>query len=468
MPVRQIYDSRFTERHIAMKQNDFPTTMKYLLKKTIADDASVIRQIFTFSPGDFSRLRKMSLENFIEFLMRSEGGTVNSELINFYIGKPVKKISNSGFNQLRRKVNPEGLRFLLVDYVSRLSFTHRYKRKYTLVAVDGSDVNIPYDRSQTATFNPPDIEHYKGFNSIHLNALYNLSDKLYLDAAIGNGQKGKDERGAFYEMVDRYPRKLMPQTIFMADRGYSGYNSFAHVIENGGYFVFRVKDKDRKKSILAGFDLPDTDEFDVIVKRDLVQGCRTSTMQKQKSVYHYIHRNIRFDYIDAHKGGGLYYISLRITRIEVAPGEFECLISNLPMYDFSVDDLKDLYHRRWGIETSFLKLKYNIGLVNFHSRKLQYVLQEVYARMVMYNFCSIIASRICINKGHKSRRKHRYAVNFSNVVTVCRRFLDPVYNLSSADLESLIAGCVHAISPGRQQSRHIRGQHYVSFNNRIS
>ena len=35
--------------------------------------------------------------------------------------------------------------------------------------------------------------------------------------------------------------------------------------------------------------------------------------------------------------------------------------------------IKELYHMRWGIETSFRELKYAIGLTSFHSKKRDYM-----------------------------------------------------------------------------------------------
>ena len=41
---------------------------------------------------------------------------------------------------------------------------------------------------------------------------------------------------------------------------------------------------------------------------------------------------------------------------------------------------------RWGIKTSFRDLKYAIGLVYFHAKKLNSVLQEVHAALLVLNF----------------------------------------------------------------------------------
>ncbi|WP_374972327.1 transposase [Blautia producta] len=48
-----------------------------------------------------------------------------------------------------------------------------------------------------------------------------------------------------------------------------------------------------------------------------------------------------------------------------------------------------MYGRRWGIECSFRELKYTIGLTNFHAKKVEYILQEIFAWLIIYNFGSV-------------------------------------------------------------------------------
>ena len=61
--------------------------------------------------------------------------------------------------------------------------------------------------------------------------------------------------------------------------------------------------------------------------------------------------------------------------------------TNLPENEFDITELKNLYQMRWGIETSFRELKYAIGLTHFHAKKTEYVKQEIWARLILYNFC---------------------------------------------------------------------------------
>ena len=53
---------------------------------------------------------------------------------------------------------------------------------------------------------------------------------------------------------------------------------------------------------------------------------------------------------------------------------------------------------RWGIETSFRDIKYAAGLLFFHSKKNELVLQEIYAKLIVYNFSELIVGSIVVEK----------------------------------------------------------------------
>lgn len=71
-----------------------------------------------------------------------------------------------------------------------------------------------------------------------------------------------------------------------------------------------------------------------------------------------------------------------------------------------------------GIETSFRDLKYTIGLLHFHS-KSGHILQEIYARLIMYNFSEPITSHAIIERKTENMNtkptfllQHTYVGNF--------------------------------------------------------
>ncbi|GLC79024.1 hypothetical protein LBYZC6_11380 [Lacrimispora brassicae] len=50
------------------------------------------------------------------------------------------------------------------------------------------------------------------------------------------------------------------------------------------------------------------------------------------------------------------------------------------------------------METDFRELKYAVGLVNFHCRKAEFVIQELWAHLILYNFCEIITAHVTVQK----------------------------------------------------------------------
>ena len=70
---------------------------------------------------------------------------------------------------------------------------------------------------------------------------------------------------------------------------------------------------------------------------------------------------------------------------------------------------------RWGIETSFRDLKYTVGLLHFHAKKAEFISQEVFARLIMYNFAELIASSVILRI---PAAQYSYQANFSVAVLV--------------------------------------------------
>src|SRR5690606_34934969 len=104
-----------------------------------------------------------------------------------------------------------------------------------------------------------------------------------------------------------------------------------------------------------------------------------------------------FDFLDL-KEHLFYPISFRVVRFVLPNGTYESVITNLSAADFPPDELKSIYNMRWGIETSFRALKYTVGLTSFHSKRQESIIQEIFARMIMYNFAQMITSHVVISQ----------------------------------------------------------------------
>lgn len=408
---------------------------------------------YVLHPGkDFSRNRKLGFQRLLLMLLTMEGDCIKEELYR-YFGRSTDTPSKAAFYKQRKKVKEDAFRSLLVSFTQKCQ-KKLLKGKYSLVACDGSAADIFRNPDDSDTFFEPNGKSTRGFNQIHINAFFSVLDKKFTDLLIQPARK-RNEYSAFCQMVDRSESDT--PVIYLCDRGYASYNAFAHVIENGQFFVMRCTD-DKTEKIL-GFPLDNIRQLDYHVERILSrsQSKKKRLYPEQEEQYRFVCKNVPMDYIT--QGHPEYRLSLRIIRIELSDSCYENLITNLPELDFDFDDLKDLYCLRWDEETSFRDLKYPLCLKAFHSQKYEYIIQEVWARAILYNFCSEIAMAVEIPE---KKRKYVYQVNYSEAIKICRDFLR-IHDGTTLDVEGLIAQNILPVRPGRTFPRQARFKLPISF-----
>ena len=158
------------------------------------------------------------------------------------------------------------------------------------------------------------------------------------------------------------------------------------------------------------------------------------------------------------------HMGLRIVRFQLDNGNFETLATSLPR-SFTVDDLKEIYHRRWGIETSFRSLKYSTGLVNLHGKGDSFVEQEIFAALTAFNFTSRIVQEVVVRQPKDG--VYAYTVNFKMEVALCKEFLNDPAMTGGAVMWEIGRNTV-PIRPGRQDERNLRVKGFGWFTYRIA
>ena len=114
-----------------------------------------------------------------------------------------------------------------------------------------------------------------------------------------------------------------------------------------------------------------------------------------------------------------------------------------------------LYGLRWGIETSFRELKHVLGAKNFHAKEREYIEMEIWARLILYNFCSIITAHVVIEQKDKER-KHAYQVNYTIAYQACHYFLGLHDGQEAPNIEGLIRQNILPVRPNRNYARQHR------------
>lgn len=414
------------------------------------------RCLFSKNPDtNFTRIKKWSFSEIIKFMISMEGKSLKDELYE-YFEYAYETPSNSSFNQRRAQILPEAFEFLFKEFTTAFVREDAKYKGYKLIACDGSDLCIPLNPNDKTTYfqsQPTD----KGFNLFHLNALYDLLGRTYSDAIIQPGRE-ENEKRAMCDMIDRYEGDS--ETIFIADRGYENYNIFAHVAERGMYYLIRVKDVD-STGILGGMKLPNTDSLDEHVSIILTKR-QTNEIKANKEKYKFVSATSTFDYLN--QGNPFYDMTFRVVRFPITEGSYECIITNLPKDRFDTREIKKLYQMRWGIETSFRELKYAVGISQFHAKKREYIKQEIWTRLLLYNFCEIITTHVVVKQ--KECRKHLYQVNYTRAIRICCYFLKT--KRARSDIEKLIGHELLPVRSGRKDPRKVKTRSAISFLYRVA
>ena len=204
-----------------------PKTIKRTLKKCIKE-ISMHPELYCKNPEkDFTRKRKLPLEQVVKSVLSMTGKSLRSELME-YFNLNTSMPTVSAFVQQRNKVNPYAFEILFHTFTNAIDEQTLFKG-YRLLAVDGSDLHTPTNKDEKDSFYEG-ASGQKPYNLFHLNALYDLQRRIYTDAIV-QGRKCENEHKAFVTMVDRNTVSI--PTIYIADRGYESYNNMAHVIEKG-------------------------------------------------------------------------------------------------------------------------------------------------------------------------------------------------------------------------------------------
>ena len=154
-------------------------------------------------------------------------------------------------------------------------------------------------------------------------------------------------------------------------------------------------------------DLPESDCFDVNISLKLTRKKTNAVKEllKDKNHYRMVSSTQPFDFLPLKNKKAeptrFYELNFRIVRFPISEDIYETVVTNLDEDRYPAIEIKKLYASRWGIETSFRDLKYTVGLLNFHSKKVMCILQEIYAHMIMYNFAEMITSHVAIEKKAK-------------------------------------------------------------------
>jgi len=400
--------------------NHYPSNVKEKLNSIILSMAEH-HWLFSKNPGhDFTRqhLGKLSFYDTMRLIISMGKGSTNDEIMDYFDLDPDLIPSQSAFCQRRRQISLSAFEYLFSEFSSSFPSTTDKFKDHCILACDGCHVVYATNSDIIEDYNKPRLIDYKGYNHMHLNGFVDVISKAFLDVVIQPGQQ-PDEREALHSMLDHFTPDDPQKYIITADRGYESYDLLFHCeLKNLGY-VFRVKSPSSPKSILSYYasELPDDlEEFDVTIKRFFTNKA-TNIMKSQSDVYRYINpskNTPHFYELLRKKHSHLYFLQFRVVKIKTAENT-----------------------------------------------------QEIYSRLILYNFGIFIANEAAEENRKKKRdgsNKYLYELDFSSALKTARKFFMRRDSGRHIDIIRLMMKYVHAVKDRfRQFQRPLRGISAIHF-----
>ena len=399
-------------------------------------ESSEFAQLARVEKSDFTRSRSLPLPLLVTMLLNLRKWTIQDELDRFFevlSDQPLAQgVTASAFCQARKKLNPLALAALssrlVMDFHKHFAL-HRW-RGFRLLAVDGSTARLPHTPDVVANFGEPP----KGASVplARLSCLYDVLNGVMIEADIVARSEGERV------LAGEHLAATHADDLLLYDRGYPAFLLFAlHAIERR-HFCARVP-VGFSNEVKAFVDSAQTDARVVFAPSDQAR--------RQCAIYALPDE----------------VITLRLIRVNLPSGEIEVLVTSLlNNAAFPTDCFAELYHKRWGIEESYLTQKYRLEIENFSGKSAQAVRQDFYAKLFTLNLTAIIAwvAQAIAERRFASRRR-LYTVNFANAVSkmkdnVVRLFLACSARELITRLASVMANAVEAVRPGRSFPRNFK------------
>ena len=340
---------------------------------------------------------------------------------------------------------------------------------YRVYAADGCKFNVPYRKDSTYAVDNGDAKPYAMLNA---NMLFDLMNRTYQDCVLQTIAES-DERKAAAEMI-KHLDASSPYIVIM-DRGYASFNMFETLnrVPNCHYII-RMKSSEIREIR----ELPDEECDKEITFRITTSSHFYNQNHKADPYLHYVQhpkkhykkvlskntKDQTWDFEQFCKVK-VRIMKFRINDPDTGKEQWEVLATNLNKFEFPIERMKEMYHMRWDIETSFRELKYALGAVNFHSKKPEFIQMELYSHFIMFNAVSRHINTLSVPQ---TNHKHKYAIDFKMACKVVRHYYRMFCNDPPENIYPDMLSYINPVRPGRKDKRNMKAKSVVWFVYRVA
>lgn len=323
---------------------------------------------------------KLTFQMLVLFLLTAAKKSIQVELDLFLseVNAMCLSYSKQAFSKRRNCVKWEAIRKIYQEATMQFYQEAKYEtfHGYLLAAIDGSKLNLPDSEELSNAFGSQ-ITGGTAQNQALASCAFDVLNELYLDAIIAPCKSS--ERALALQHIENIKKYAFDKVLYIFDRGYPSSELIQTVAENNRSYLFRCD-----KSFVRSMKLHGND----------------CTVQ---------HRFAKLSN----------EIELRVVRFMLNETTEEILVTNIPADELSVEEMKELYHLRWGIESSYNCAKNTIQLEDFSGISEMAVRQDFYAAMFLYNIGSIhiFEQKPAFDAAHNSK-SNKYQYKQDRAVTI--------------------------------------------------
>lgn len=354
----------------------------------------------------FTRDRKMSQKEYMAYILSQRSCTGYIETIRFFtimMKNDFKTISSQAIGKQRMFINPKVFIDMYESFIDKLY--NKFKgfskfNRYVICACDGSIVDLPNVTLTRKEFPLGDENLIKEKRiRARVSCFLDVHSKHILTSKIV--ETTINEITLAMEHLDNLKERLdIKKLITIYDRGYSSIELMLKTINLDSKFLIRLPKNVFKNQIKQ---MKTNDE---IIQININNG-RLKAFKDEKL---------------KEKSRKMGRLKIRIALVDIGKKESEILATNLPDNEFSTEDLKELYAKRWTVETGFDRLKNLIEIEDFSGFRREIIEQDFNAHIFIYNLAMTIKNhaeehitRIPRNKDEKIIYQSNFAKIIGNI-----------------------------------------------------
>jgi hypothetical protein len=367
----------------------------------------------------FTRSGKMSLESTIKYPLVNCGKTTTMEAKKFIRrewGDNNMDISKQAISDRRQYIDPRAYRDmnndLMRDIYTYSPDLETFKGFY-VCAIDGSIIDIPNVKLTREEFEIPDNTDFRNYTSTaRVSCMVDALMDFTLSSNITYRDVNEIEH-AIMHLEDVKKRLNLSKVITMYDRAYNSLELMLKTSQLDSYFIIRSKTTTFKKQ--QEKMKTDDEIFPITLNNYKINKIKDSELKK---------------YAEEKQS-----MEIRIVKVKLKNGTIETLLTNIPEETASAKDLKELYGKRWTIETNYDRLKNKIQIENFSGRRKIIIEQDFYSHIYILNILIGLKhdaeDKIQRKPKKKNKHEYKYKTNINTLIGEIKEKLPDLLNIEN-------------------------------------